>query len=123
MSEFDSFLDQNRQRFENDLFEWLRMASIGTDSAYDDEVRKTGNWLAEKFRGIGLKTEVIETVGHPIIYAESPKVEGAPTVLVYGHYDVQPPDPLDLWDTPPFEPSVRGRKSVSPVGQPMTKAR
>jgi acetylornithine deacetylase/succinyl-diaminopimelate desuccinylase-like protein len=110
MSEFDSFLDQNRQRFENDLFEWLRMASIGTDSAYDAEVHKTGNWLAGKFRGIGLKTEVIETVGHPIIYAESPKVDGAPTVLVYGHYDVQPPDPLDLWETPPFEPSVRDGK-------------
>ena len=110
MPEFDSYLDQNRQRFENDLFEWLRMASIGTDSAYDAELRKTGDWLADKFRGIGLKTEVIETVGHPIIYAESPQVAGAPTVLVYGHYDVQPPDPLDLWDTPPFEPSVRDGK-------------
>ncbi len=110
MSEFESYLDANRQRFENDLFDWLRMPSIGTDSAYDEEVRKTGSWLAEKFRGIGLQTEIIETVGHPIVYAESPKVAGAPTVLVYGHYDVQPPDPLELWDTPPFEPTVRDGK-------------
>ncbi len=107
MSEFDKYLTENHDRFESDLFEWLRMASIGTDSAYDKEVRQTADWLADKFREIGLKTEMIETCGHPLIYAESPKVEGAPTVLVYGHYDVQPPDPLELWETPPFEPSVR----------------
>jgi len=107
MSEFDSYLTDNHDRFESDLFEWLRMASIGTDSAYDKEVRQTADWLADKFRDIGLKTEMIETCGHPLIYAESPKIEGAPTVLVYGHYDVQPPDPLELWETPPFEPTVR----------------
>ena len=107
MSEFDTYLDANHDRFESDLFEWLRMPSIGTDSAYDKEVQQTADWLADKFRDIGLKTEMIETCGHPLVYAESPKVEGAPTVLVYGHYDVQPPDPLDLWETPPFEPSVR----------------
>ncbi len=110
MADFDSYLSDNRARFESDLFEWLSMASIGTDSAYDAEVRKTGQWLAEKFEALDLKTEVIETCGHPIIYAESPPVAGAPTVLVYGHYDVQPPDPLELWDTPPFEPQVRDGK-------------
>ncbi len=110
MAEFDDYLNQQKERFERDLFHWLEMASIGTDSAYDDEVRKAGNWLADQFRGLGLKTEVIETCGHPIIYAESPKIDGAPTVLVYGHYDVQPPDPLDLWETPPFEPAVRDGK-------------
>ncbi len=86
------------------------MPSIGTDSAYDKEVRQTADWLADKFRELGLKTEMIETCGHPLVYAESPKVEGAPTVLVYGHYDVQPPDPLELWETPPFEPTVRDGK-------------
>jgi len=110
MSDFETYLHDNRQRFEHDLFEWLRMASIGTDSAYDAEVRRAGDWLADKFRALGLKTEVIETCGHPIIYAESPPVAGAPVVLVYGHYDVQPPDPLDLWVTPPFEPTVRDGK-------------
>lgn len=107
MSETDTYLQENRERFESDLFEWLRMPSIGTDSAYDQEVRQTADWLANKFIEMGLKTETIETCGHPLVYAESPKIEGAPTVLIYGHYDVQPPDPLELWETPPFEPTVR----------------
>lgn len=110
MSTFDAYLSENHDRFESDLFEWLRMPSIGTDSAYDKDVRDAANWLADKFRGLKLHTEVIETCGHPLIYAESPKIEGAPTVLVYGHYDVQPPDPYELWDTPPFEPNVRDGK-------------
>ena len=110
MSRFHEYLDQNRSRYETELFDWLRMASIGTDSAYDAEVRQAADWLAGKFRGLNLQTEVIETCGHPLVYAESPKVEGAPTVLVYGHYDVQPPDPLELWETPPFEPDVRDGK-------------
>lgn len=110
MPSFDGYLAEHRDRFESDLFEWLRMASIGTDSAYDTEVRQAANWLADKFRGLELATEVIETCGHPLVYAESPKIEGAPTVLVYGHYDVQPPDPVELWDSPPFEPTVRDGK-------------
>ena len=110
MSNLDTYLNENRDRFEQDLFEWLRMESIGTDSTYDAETVKAANWLADKFRGVGLETELIETCGHPIVYAESPKIEGAPTVLVYGHYDVQPPDPRELWETPPFEPSVRDGK-------------
>ena len=107
MSSFDPYLKQNHDRFESDLIEWLRMPSIGTDSAYDKDVRQAAQWLADKFRGLELKTELIETCGHPLVYAESPKIEGAPTVLVYGHYDVQPPDPYELWETPPFEPDVR----------------
>lgn len=107
MSACDTYLEKNHDRFESDLFEWLRFPSIGTDSAYDEEVRRTATWLADKFRGLGLSTEMIETCGHPLVYAESPKIEGAPTVLVYGHYDVQPPDPLELWESPPFEPTVR----------------
>lgn len=107
MSEIDAFFKDNQERFESDLFEWLRMASIGTDPAYDQEVHQAADWIAEKFRGLNLKTEVIETCGHPLVYAESEKIEGAPTVLIYGHYDVQPPDPLELWTTPPFEPAVR----------------
>lgn len=110
MSNYLDFLTQNRTRFESELFEWLSMASIGTDSAYDTEVRQAADWLADKFRGLGLATELIETCGHPLVYAESPAVEGAPVVLIYGHYDVQPPDPLELWETPPFEPTVRDGK-------------
>ncbi len=108
--EFDIYLSENRNRFEMELFEWLRIPSIGTDSAYDNDVRKAADWLAGKFRGLDLQTEVIETCGHPLVYAESPCVPGASTILVYGHYDVQPPDPIELWQTPPFEPSVRDGK-------------
>ena len=110
MSDFDDYLNENHNRFESDLFEWLRMPSIGTDSAYDKDVRMTAEWLVEKLKGLNLTTELIETCGHPLVYAESPKIEGAPTVLVYGHYDVQPPDPYELWETPPFEPTVRNGK-------------
>jgi len=102
-----NYLSQNKQRFEGDLFEWLRIPSIGTDSAYDDQTREAAVWLAEKFKNLGLQTSVIETCGQPLVYAESPAVPGGKTVLVYGHYDVQPPDPVELWTTPPFEPTVR----------------
>ena len=101
------YLSQNKQRFEEDLFEWLRMASIGTDPAYDDQTRQAAVWIAEKFKNLGLQTSVIETCGQPLVYAESPAVPGGKTVLVYGHYDVQPPDPVELWTSPPFEPTVR----------------
>lgn len=107
MADLDDYLQEHRQRFESDLFEWLRMPSIATDSAYHPQTRKAAEWLAGKFESVGLATELIETSGQPIVYAESPPVEGAPTVLIYGHYDVQPPDPLELWTTPPFEPDVR----------------
>lgn len=107
MKDIESYLQANKSRFESDLCDWLRIPSIGTDSAYDEQTRAAGLWLAEKFQSLGLQTEVIETVSHPLIFAQSPPVPNAPTILVYGHYDVQPPDPLDLWETPPFEPSVR----------------
>lgn len=107
MPEIDLFFNNNRERFESDLFEWLRIASIGTDSAYDQQTHQAADWIAGKFRDLNLKTEVIETCGHPLVFAESEKIAGAPTVLIYGHYDVQPPDPLELWTTPPFEPTVR----------------
>ncbi len=110
MNTIESYLLANRSRFESDLFEWLRIPSIGTDSVYDEQTRAAGSWLAKKFEALGLQTEVIETCGHPLIFAQSPSVNDAPTILVYGHYDVQPPDPLELWDTPPFEPTIRDGK-------------
>ena len=106
MVDLATFLDEHRQQFEDELCELLAIPSVSTDSSYRDDVRKAGRWVADQFERLGLVTEFIETAGHPIIYAESPKVEGAPTVLVYGHYDVQPPDPLDLWNSPPFEPQI-----------------
>lgn len=125
MPDFDAYLDENRPRFESDLCDLLRIASISTDGQYQGDVLQAGQWVAEHFRAIGLETELIETDRHPIIYAESPPVDGAPTVLVYGHYDVQPPDPLDEWHTPPFEPTERdgniyARGATDDKGQMLT---
>jgi succinyl-diaminopimelate desuccinylase len=125
MSNFANYLTSQRSRFESDLSDWLRMASVSTDPAFAGEVQRAANWLADRFRGLNLTTRIIPTVGHPIVYAESPAVPGAPTVLVYGHYDVQPPDPLNEWITPPFEPTVRdgklyARGSTDDKGQMLT---
>jgi succinyl-diaminopimelate desuccinylase len=107
MTGLDSFLEANKDRHERELCELLRIASVSADSAHKADVRRAADWVAEQFRRLKLKVELVETAGHPIVYAESPPVAGAPTVLVYGHYDVQPPDPLDEWDSPPFEPAIR----------------
>ena len=110
MQQLDSYVAEHQQRFEQELIDWLKIPSISTDSEYAADVREAAQWLIKRLDNIGLKTEIIETSGHPIVFAESKPVENAPTVLVYGHYDVQPPDPLDEWTTPPFEPRVDDRK-------------
>ena len=107
MNELEAYLEKKRQDFQDELFELLRIDSVSTDPAYQQSVRRAGQWVADQFKAIGLQSELIETARHPLVYAESPAVPGAPTVLVYGHYDVQPPDPLDEWISPPFEPTVR----------------
>ncbi|HTR77885.1 MAG TPA: dipeptidase [Gemmatimonadaceae bacterium] len=107
MTAIDDYLTNHSQRFEDELCDLLRIASVSADSKHQADVRKAGNWVLKQFESLGLKSELIETAGHPLVYAESPAVAGAPTVLVYGHYDVQPPDPLGEWTTPPFEPTVR----------------
>jgi succinyl-diaminopimelate desuccinylase len=109
-TDIQQYLDENASRFQDDLLEWLKMASVSTDPAFAPEVRRAAEWLKNRFDQLGFSSELIETSGHPIVYAESPPVEGAPVVLVYGHYDVQPPDPLNLWTSPPFEPVIRDNK-------------
>jgi acetylornithine deacetylase/succinyl-diaminopimelate desuccinylase-like protein len=86
--------------------EFLRFPSISTDSSYDKHVADCANWLGEKLRRIGLDAVVYSTAGHPIVVAKNVHRSGCPTVLVYGHYDVQPVDPIELWTTPPFEPRI-----------------
>lgn len=88
------------------LFDFLRFPSISTDPACRDDVSACGEWLYEKFVSMGLFAEVRGTPGHPVIFARSQPRPGRPTVLIYGHYDVQPADPLDLWTSPPFEPRL-----------------
>jgi len=125
MSSLDDYLGQNREQFERDLFELLRIPSVSADSAHRNDVKQASQWVADQFRRLKFKTDIVETAGHPIVYAESPPVPGAPTVLVYGHYDVQPPDPLAEWKTPPFEPTVRdgnvhARGATDDKGQMLT---
>ena len=104
------YLQANHDRFEKELFEWLRIPSISADSANKGDCHKAAQWLVNELNRIGLSAELIETDGNPLVYAESKLVEGRDTVLVYGHYDVQPVDPLELWKTGPFEPTIRDGK-------------
>ena len=110
LSSIDQLIDEQREQYVELLCELLRVPSISTDSKFADDVRAAANWLVERFRNLELDVRLIETCGHPIVYAETPPVENGATVLVYGHYDVQPPDPLELWTTGPFEPDVRDGK-------------
>jgi succinyl-diaminopimelate desuccinylase len=107
MNEAVEYIRSHRTAFEADLSDILRIASVSADSRQRGEIRRAAEWMAEQVRGLGLTTELIETTGHPLVYAETPPVAGAPIALVYGHYDVQPPEPLDEWISPPFEPTVR----------------
>jgi len=90
-----------------DLFSFLRFASISTDSNHSGDVRACAEWLIDKLNHMGLDTELHETAQHPIVVARNKHVAGKKTCLIYGHYDVQPVDPVELWDSPPFEPKIR----------------
>lgn len=119
------FADANRQQFLADLCELLRIPSVSADSEFRNDVRGAAQWLVDHLSDIGLAAELIETPGHPVVYAQTPEVPGAPVALVYGHYDVQPPDPLDEWESPPFEPKVRdgdlyARGATDDKGQMLT---
>ena len=90
----------------DDLFRFLSFPSISADSAYRQPLRECADWLVAKLNAIGLEAELCPTAGHPVVVARNRPVPGKPTVLLYGHYDVQPVDPLSLWTRPPFEPWV-----------------
>lgn len=106
-----TYIDQNQDRFLDELFELLRIPSVSTDSKFKADVRKAAEYLKLKLEAAGAdKVELCETGGHPIVYGEKIINQDFPTVLVYGHYDVQPPDPLELWESPPFEPEIRDGK-------------
>lgn len=93
-----------------DLFEFLRFPSISADSRCRHEIDACADWLANRLRRIGLEARKISTSGHPMVMAKSHRDTAKRTVLIYGHYDVQPVDPLDLWKTPPFEPNIRNER-------------
>ena len=105
-----------RERFLEELFEFLKIPSVSADPAYSGEVKKAATWVAQALEKVGCQQiEIIETPGHPIVYGAIEVNPEYPTVLVYGHYDVQPPDPIDLWKKPPFEPYIQ-KTDIHPEG-------
>ena len=103
MQETLNYIQENKQRFVDELFELLKIASISADPAYKDEVLKCADTVAGFLKEAGAdQVEICETKGYPIVFGEKILDKNLPTVLVYGHYDVQPPDPLELWKKPPF---------------------
>ena len=105
------YIQQHKDRFLSELLELLRIPSVSADSKYKADVRLAAEFICEKLKSAGADiAEINETAGHPIVYGEKIIDKSLPTILVYGHYDVQPADPLNLWDSPPFEPIVKDEK-------------
>ncbi len=102
-----SNIDRMRPSYLEDLYSFLRFPSISTDGQYAERLAECAHWLVKKLTSIGLETQLVPTPGHPVVWARNQHRPGRRTVLIYGHYDVQPPDPLELWDSPPFEPVLK----------------
>ena len=111
MDALTQYLEQHRDRFVEDLKAALRIPSISAQPEHKEDVRRCARHVADHLQSLGMtRVEVVATAGHPIVYAEWLGAPGKPTALLYGHYDVQPPEPLELWTSPPFEPQVRDGK-------------
>ncbi len=107
----NQYIEKNKERFVEELFELLRIPSVSADPTYKNDVIKTADAVAESLKKAGAdKVEICETAGYPIVYAEKIIDDKKPTILVYGHYDVQPADPLELWHSKPFEPVIKNDK-------------
>src|SRR5580693_21328 len=102
------YIDSKREAHLNELNEFLRIPSVSAQSEHKPDIERAAKWVAEKLRGAGMdKVEILPTKMHPLVYGESLRAPGKPTILFYGHYDVQPAEPLDLWTSPAFEPTIR----------------
>lgn len=116
MSSYSDYISTNKDRMLDELLELLRIPSISADSDYTEDVHKAASVVADHLRKAGADAvEVAETPGFPVVYGEKIIDKNLPTVLVYGHYDVQPPDPMDLWNSPPFEPVIK-KTDLHPEG-------
>ncbi|GAA4246090.1 MULTISPECIES: dipeptidase [Winogradskyella] len=116
MQSINSYITEHKQRFLDELIELLKIPSISADSAYKSDVLKTADTIKTSLEKAGCDhVEICETEGYPIVYGEKIIDKNLPTILVYGHYDVQPPDPLDLWNSPPFEPVIQ-KTELHPEG-------
>ncbi len=110
------YIQENQDKYLKQLIELLKIPSISADPSYTADVRKAAVWVGDALEEAGCDNiEIIATIGHPIVYAEKILNADFPTVLVYGHYDVQPPDPIELWDSPPFEPVIK-KTPIHPEG-------
>ncbi|MDX1754405.1 MAG: dipeptidase [Salinimicrobium sediminis] len=116
MQDIKDYVEKNKERFINELIELLKIPSISADSKYKNDLLNTAEAVKQSLLDAGCDVaEIHETPGHPVVYGEKIIDKNLPTVLVYGHYDVQPPDPLDLWESPPFEPVVK-KTEIHPEG-------
>jgi acetylornithine deacetylase/succinyl-diaminopimelate desuccinylase-like protein len=125
VADVDQYLQANSDRFVAELQDFLRIPSVSAQPVHKPDVRRAAEFVRAQCKQAGLSAKLVPTAGNPIVYAEWTKAGSAPTVLVYGHYDVQPPDPLDQWETPPFEPSIRkgrlyARGATDDKGQMLT---
>src|SRR6185436_10721766 len=111
MSTWQAYLDENKNRFLDELLDFLRIPSVSALPNHARDVARAADWVADRLRAAGMEgVRVLPTGGHPVVYGEWLHAPGKPTVLIYGHFDTQPADPLDLWTSPPFEPAVRDRR-------------
>jgi acetylornithine deacetylase/succinyl-diaminopimelate desuccinylase-like protein len=111
MSGWQNFIEERKEKYVSELSDLLSIPSISSLSEHADDVRRAGEWVAERLRKAGMDAvEVMPTGGHPVVYGQWLNAPGKPTVLIYGHFDVQPADPLELWTTPPFEPDIRDER-------------
>ena len=111
MKELAIYFNENKERFLNELLELLKIPSVSADPDHKEDVLAAAEWIAEDLKKIGAEhIEIVPTKGHPIVYADKIIDPNLPTIIVYGHYDVQPADPIELWDSPPFEPVIKDDK-------------
>ena len=111
--DLEAFLVAGHDRRIERWMEFVRIPSVSAQPEHADDCRRAAEWLAADLTAAGLEhVAVEETGGHPIVYGDWLRAAGVPTVIAYGHYDVQPADPIELWDTPPFEPVVRGDRMI-----------
>ena len=116
MKHINNYIEKNKERFLNELIDLLKIPSISADSNYISEVQRCSEAVADALKKAGAdNVEICKTKGHPIVYAEKIIDLNLPTVLVYGHYDVQPADPLDLWESGPFDPQIK-KTNIHPDG-------
>jgi acetylornithine deacetylase/succinyl-diaminopimelate desuccinylase-like protein len=117
------YIDQKRDDHLNDLYELLRIPSVSAQTEHKRDIERAAQWVSERLRRVGLDpVQIVPTKMHPLVYGESLRAPGKPTILFYGHYDVQPPEPLELWTSPAFEPTIRngnlfGRGTADDKGQ------